>query len=69
MKFILGVALMNKKVIYDKMKRYMREGEDFYLAYTMLQPKLPCFYANIRSTYEKLRSTYFEQTLTMPQSQ
>jgi len=69
MKFILGVAQLNKKVIYDKMKRYMREGEDFYLAYTMLQPKLPCFYANIRSTYEKLRSIYFEQTLTMPQSQ
>jgi len=68
MRFILGVAHMNKQVIYDKIKRYLREGEDFYLAYTMLQPKVPCFYTSIRSTYEKLRSVYYEQTLTMPQS-
>jgi len=68
MRFILGVAHMNKQVIYDKIKRYLREGEDFYLAYTMLQPKVPCFYTSIRSTYEKLRSIYYEQTLTMPQS-
>ncbi|HET7149600.1 MAG TPA: hypothetical protein VFI73_14025 [Candidatus Nitrosopolaris sp.] len=69
MKFISDVAQMNKKVIYDKMKRYMLEAEDFYLAYTMLEPKLPCFYSKIRATYERLRSIYFEQTLTMPQSQ
>jgi len=68
MRFILGVAHMNKQVIYDKIKLYLREGEDFYLAYTMLQPKVPCFYTSIRSTYEKLRSIYYEQTLTMPQS-
>ena len=69
MKFILDIAQMNRQVIYDKIKRYLREGEDFYLAYTMLQPKLPRFYTSIRSTYERLRSIYYEQTLTMPQSQ
>ena len=69
MRFILDVAQMNRQVIYDKIKRYLREGEDFYLAYTMLQPKLPRFYTSIRSTYERLRSIYYEQTLTMPQSQ
>jgi (p)ppGpp synthase/HD superfamily hydrolase len=69
MKFILDIAQMNRQVIYDKIKRYLREGEDFYLAYTMLQPKLPRFYTSIRSTYERLRSMYYEQTLTMPQSQ
>ncbi len=69
MRFILDVAQMNRQVIYDKIKRYLREAEDFYLAYTILQPKLPCFYISIRSTYEKLRSIYYEQTLTMPQSQ
>jgi (p)ppGpp synthase/HD superfamily hydrolase len=69
MRFILDIAEMDKKVIYDKIRRYMREAEDFYLAYTMLEPKMPCFYAGIRSNYEKLRSIYYEQTLTMPQSQ
>lgn len=68
MRFILDIAEMDKKVIYDKIRRYMREAEDFYLAYTMLQPKMPCFYAAIRSSYEKLRSIYYERTLTMPQS-
>jgi (p)ppGpp synthase/HD superfamily hydrolase len=69
MRFILDIAEMDKKVTYDKIRRYMREAEDFYLAYTMLEPKMPCFYAAIRSNYEKLRSIYYEQTLTMPQSQ
>jgi (p)ppGpp synthase/HD superfamily hydrolase len=69
MRFILDIAEIDKKVMYDKIRRYMREAEDFYMAYTMLQPKMPCFYAGIRSSYEKLRSIYYEQTLTMPQSQ
>lgn len=68
MTFILEIAQMNNKVIYDKIKRYLREAEDFYIAYTMLKPKLPDFYPPIRSVYERLRSKYFEQTLTMPQS-
>src|SRR5207244_3397046 len=68
-RFILDIAQMNRQVIYNKIKRYLREAEDFYLAYTILQPKLPCLYISIRSTYEKLRSIYYEQTLTMPQSQ
>jgi (p)ppGpp synthase/HD superfamily hydrolase len=68
MTFVLGIAQMNNKAIYDKIKRYLREAEDFYIAYTMLKPKLPDYYASIRSVYERLRSTYFEQTLTMPQS-
>jgi (p)ppGpp synthase/HD superfamily hydrolase len=68
MTFVLGIAQMNNKAIYDKIKRYLREAEDFYIAYTMLKPKLPDYYASIRAVYERLRSKYFEQTLTMPQS-
>ena len=68
MTFILEIAQMNNLVIYDKIKRYLREAEDFYIAYTMLKPKLPDYYGSIRSVYERLRSKYFEQTLTMPQS-
>ena len=69
MMFLISRAGLNNKVVYDKMKRYMREAEDFYLAYTMLSPKMPEFYRKIRWAYEQLRSAYYEQTLAMPQSQ
>jgi (p)ppGpp synthase/HD superfamily hydrolase len=41
---------------HDKIRRYMREAEDFYIAYTMLPPKMPHFYKSIRSAYEELRA-------------
>jgi (p)ppGpp synthase/HD superfamily hydrolase len=68
MYFILNVAKHNKKVVYEKIKRYLREAEDFYLGYTMLSPKIPDLYKKLRSSYEQLRSTYYEYTLTMPQT-
>ncbi|MDQ4050743.1 MAG: hypothetical protein M3093_03950, partial [Thermoproteota archaeon] len=40
---------------HDKIRRYMREAEDFYIAYTMLPPKMPHFYQHMRSAYEELR--------------
>jgi (p)ppGpp synthase/HD superfamily hydrolase len=40
---------------HDKIRRYMREAEDFYIAYTMLPPKMPHFYPSIRAAYERLR--------------
>jgi (p)ppGpp synthase/HD superfamily hydrolase len=33
MRFLISKAGLNNKIVYDKMKRYMREAEDFYLAY------------------------------------
>jgi (p)ppGpp synthase/HD superfamily hydrolase len=41
---------------HDKIRRYMREAEDFYIAYTMFSPKMPQFYQRMRSVYEELRS-------------
>jgi len=41
---------------HDKIRRYTREAEDFYIAYTMLTPKMPSFYSRIRAAYEQLRS-------------
>jgi (p)ppGpp synthase/HD superfamily hydrolase len=69
MVFIKDRAKLNKTNIYDKIKRYLREAEDFYLAYTILESPMPDFYQKLRSAYEQMRSVYFEQTLTMPQSQ
>jgi (p)ppGpp synthase/HD superfamily hydrolase len=42
---------------HDKVRRYTREAEDFYIAYTMLPPKMPEFYKDIRKAYEDLRSS------------
>ncbi len=41
---------------HAKWKRYVREAEDFYLAYAMIPPKMPEFYKRMRSSYEELRS-------------
>ena len=41
---------------HDKIRRYMREAEDFYLAYPMLPPKMPELYEKMRMAYEELRA-------------
>lgn len=41
---------------HPKWKRYVREAEDFYLAYAMIPPKMPEYYKRMRSCYEELRS-------------
>ena len=42
---------------HSKTRRYVREAEDFYLAYAMIPPKMPEFYSRIRYCYEELRSS------------
>jgi (p)ppGpp synthase/HD superfamily hydrolase len=41
---------------HDKISRYLREAEDFYLAYPMLPPKMPEFYKRMRDAYEELKA-------------
>jgi (p)ppGpp synthase/HD superfamily hydrolase len=69
MVFIKDRAKLNKTNIYEKIKRYLREAEDFYLSYTILEPSMPDYYEKMRLAYEQMRSAYYEQTQTMPQSQ
>ncbi|HEX9318876.1 MAG TPA: hypothetical protein VF884_08075 [Nitrososphaeraceae archaeon] len=42
-------------VIKSKSKRYLREAEDFYLAYALLPPRMENFYQNLRISYDRLR--------------
>lgn len=42
---------------HKKIGRYLREAEDFYLAYAMIPPKMIEFYNRMRSCYEELRSS------------
>ncbi len=39
----------------EKIKRYVREAEDFYIAYPLLTPRMDDFYTKIRSVYDDLR--------------
>ena len=39
----------------DKINRYIRESEDFYIAYTLLTPRMDDFHTKIREAYDNLR--------------
>jgi (p)ppGpp synthase/HD superfamily hydrolase len=39
----------------EKIKRYLREAEDFYIAYPLLTPRMDDFYSKIRDAYDDLR--------------
>ena len=40
----------------DKIKRYLREAEDFYIAFSLFPPQTPDFYIEIRKAYDDLKS-------------
>lgn len=48
---------------HDKIRRYLREAEDFYIAYTMLPPKMPEFYKRFRGAYEHLRTASLQKAI------
>ncbi len=39
----------------EKIKRYIREAEDFYIAYPLLTPRMDDFYTKIREAYDNLK--------------
>ena len=39
----------------EKIQRYIREAEDFYIAYPLLTPRMDNFYSKIRTAYEDLK--------------
>ncbi|MBM2851571.1 MAG: etfB1 [Candidatus Nitrosotenuis sp.] len=41
---------------HEKIGRYIREAEDFYLAYSIIPPCMGDFYTEIRKAYEDLRN-------------
>lgn len=40
---------------HEKVVRYIREAEDFYIAYTMIEPRVDDYYLEIRRAYEDLQ--------------
>lgn len=37
---------------HEKIERYMQEAEDFYIAYTIIEPRMDDFYGELRQAYE-----------------
>jgi (p)ppGpp synthase/HD superfamily hydrolase len=57
----LADRLNNMKFIsqvpeHEKIKRYLREAEDFYLAYSIIPPQMDIFNKQIRKAYDELKS-------------
>ena len=40
----------------EKIQRYLREAEDFYIAFSILPPSVSEFYAKMRQAYDELKS-------------
>jgi len=50
-----NMTFIKKVPGHDKIRRYIKEAEDFYIAYTLLIPRMDNFYTRIRKAYEDLR--------------
>lgn len=56
MKFIKNISKIGGKQVNNKIKRYLREAEDFYLSYSLLEPSMKDLYLKLRESYENLKS-------------
>jgi (p)ppGpp synthase/HD superfamily hydrolase len=56
MKFINNISKIGGKLVNNKIKRYLREAEDFYLSYSLLEPSMKDLYLKLRESYENLKS-------------
>ncbi len=55
MKFINNMSKIGGKLVNNKIKRYLREAEDFYLSYALLEPSIKDLYLKLRESYENLK--------------
>lgn len=56
MRFISNLSMVSGNLVNNKMKRYLREAEDFYLSYALLEPSMNDLYLKLRESYEYLKS-------------
>lgn len=55
MNFVYSLSELKNHAIQFKIRRYLREAEDFYLAYALLPPSMEDFYQRLRAGYENLK--------------
>jgi len=56
MKFINSISNLGGNLVNNKIRRYLREAEDFYLSYALLEPSMKDLYLKLRKSYENLKS-------------
>lgn len=56
MKFISNLSKSEGNIVNNKIKRYLREAEDFYLSFALLEPAMKDLYLKLRESYENLKS-------------
>jgi len=56
MRFISNISKLEGNLVKNKIKRYLREAEDFYLSYALLEPSMKDLYLKLRESYENLKS-------------
>jgi hypothetical protein len=56
MKFISNISKLDGNLVNNKIKRYLREAEDFYLSFALLEPAMKDIYLKLRESYENLKS-------------
>ncbi|HET8847546.1 MAG TPA: hypothetical protein VFM20_02050 [Nitrososphaeraceae archaeon] len=55
MKFIGNMPKLDGNLVNNKIKRYLREAEDFYLSFALLEPAMKDLYLKLRESYENLK--------------
>lgn len=55
MKFISNMPKLDGNLVNNKIKRYLREAEDFYLSFALLEPAMKDLYLKLRESYEELK--------------
>jgi (p)ppGpp synthase/HD superfamily hydrolase len=56
MKFVSNMSNPSGNLVSNKIRRYLREAEDFYLSYALLEPSMKDLYQELRQSYENLKS-------------
>lgn len=55
MKFIGNMPKLDGNLVNNKIRRYLREAEDFYLSFALLEPAMKDLYLKLRESYENLK--------------
>ncbi|MDE1829814.1 MAG: HD domain-containing protein, partial [Thaumarchaeota archaeon] len=56
-----NMRFISKVQGHEKIVRYIQEAEDFYFAYTIIEPRMDDFYVELRKAYEDLKNLAREQ--------
>ena len=51
-----NMRFISKIPYHEKVKRYIQEAENFYIAFTLAPPRMDDFYTKIRQAYDELRN-------------